>query len=515
MTKRKRTPSPSPSPPPRGQVFFQIPASLQRLSRISRSLACQSDKLAGLEQDDQNAHTIVQEQALRDRPTAVAATPAGTAVRDRQGRGFRAFAPHKQPSFPDTQTWVEPKPQGTQIHDAAGFMPLIQPSFPQRQTWPETHPRKVIPWPQTLPQQTPTSAPAPASAPTPAPGLVWVPPPMSPEAAPPSLEAPPKQGETLCLETQPHRIAALIAQKLAANEANRKREAWARQAAAHRMSSQAPDDQLRNELNSALGQSSTNTHATGASTGERQALRHPEQYVTPTAAITFDPVVPSVATLAASRPTAQTKKGSTGSKEPTQSQKLLPPLTSTNDASSNGHDSLFSPISPSPSPADPPKPSGGQSQRSALHPNQHDSFMARLPAAASTAPSVKPKAAQTPASNFKPQSNSRHAETSFVRQPPQSNHAMPVAAGYYRFSPRHWQTSSTNQQQQQSQALTPATQSSHQGMEMNAWPASHDVSQKITPNPVFRNLTQDKFGRFGVGGKLREAVGQQSAGETS
>jgi hypothetical protein len=493
MTKRKRTPSSS--PPSRPLAPFQIPASLQRLSVISRSLAHQSDKLAGANQDDHSAHT--QAQALGHVPPPVLAASAGTVGHDGQGQGFRAFAPRKQPSFPDAQTWVEPKLRGTQIPDATGFMPPTQPSFPQGQTWPQPQPRKVIPWPQLEPQRTAAGAPAP------------------PEAALANLEAPPAKGETLCLETQPHQIAALIAQKRAANEANRKREAWTRQAAAHRMSSQAPDDQLQSELNNALGQSTTN-HTRKAGTGERQALRHPDQYVTPTAAITFDSVVPSAAVQVDSRTSAQTKKPLTGGKAPSPGHKSVQAVKSTRETSSHDHDSLFSSSnSPSPSPAGRAKPSGDQGHHSAQQPTQHGSFVAQPSAAASTAPPVEPNATQVPSNSTKPKSSSPHTDRSFVRQSRQSNHATPVAAGYYRFSPRHWQTSSTSQQQQSSQAFAPATQSGHQRTEANAWPPSRDVQQKVPPNPVFRNLTQDKFGRFGVGGKLKEAVGQQSGTGTS
>src|SRR4051794_8428476 len=117
MTKRKRTPPPS--PPPR--AIFQIPASLQRLSVISRSLAHQSEKLAGVSRDGQNmritaqAQAQAQAQALSGAPPAVAAASAGMDGGDGHGQGFRAFAPRKQPSFPDAQTWVEPKARRSQV----------------------------------------------------------------------------------------------------------------------------------------------------------------------------------------------------------------------------------------------------------------------------------------------------------------------------------------------------------------------------------------------------------------
>ena len=505
MTKRKRTPSSSPAP--RARVSFQIPASLQRLSMISRSLAHQSDTLA-VNADGPNPRIIAQAQALGGATPSVATASSKTEVRDGRGHGFRAFAPPKQPSFPDAQTWVAPTPRRLPIPDDTGFMPSTQPSFPPGQAWPQPQPRKVVPWPQS-PSQT-----AATLAPTPPPS--WVPPPVPTEATLTDLEAPPAEGETLCLETQPNRIAALIAQKRAANEANRRREAWTRQAAAHRMSSQAPDDQLLNELNSALGQSSVANNAAQASTSSL-----PQQYVTPTTPITFDPVIPSAGVQAHSETVAQTDKASKANKKPARDLTSARPAKSTERALSHDHDSLFSSSgTSSPSPTEPRKQGGGHGQHSRQQANRQDSLVDRLSVAASTAPAVVPQVIQIRSHSSKRKiSNSRHSDTSSARQTSQTNPAPPVAAGYYRFNPRHWQTSSTSQQQQQQQQATqhlaPAAQSAYQRIEASAWPASHEVQQKGMPNPVFRNLTQDKFGRFGVGGKLKEAVAKQNGAGAS
>ena len=512
MTKRKRTPSSS--PPPRSRVPFQIPASLQRLSMISRSLAHQSDKLAGVSQDDQNAHVITQPQPLGEVLPSVAATSGGTESRDGQAQGFRAFAPPKQPSFPDTQTWVVSKPRRSHVPDNAGFMPPTQPSFPQGQAGQQPQPRRGIPPPQPQPQEAATPAVGPGLAPQPIP----------PEAALANLEPPPADGEVLCLETQPNRIAALIAQKRAANEANRRREVWARQQVAHRISSQAPDDQLLNELNSAAGHSakghsSVAAKAGRARTGQHQAVGNLDQYATPTPVITFDPVVPSTGMQADNRKTGHVKKGSTGSKEPTGSPTSALATKSaklTKEASSRDHDSLFSSsASTTPSPDGRSQAAGRQTQDPQdpqQQPNQHGSFAAQVSAAASSAPPIDANFKSISSNSAKHKSNSRYPDASFVRQPNQSNHSTPVAAGYYRFKPKHWQTNSSTQpeHQQQIQTLSPATQSGYQRIESSAWPASRDMPQKTPPNPVFRNLTQDRFGRFGVGGKLKEAVGQSS-----
>jgi hypothetical protein len=509
MTKRKRTPSSS--PPPRARVPFQIPPSLQRLSMISRSLAHQSDKLARVSQDEQNARVIALAQPLGEVLPSVAATSGGTESRDGQAQGFRAFAPPKQPSFPDTQTWVVSKPRRSHVPDNAGFMPPTQPSFPQGEAGPQPQPRSGIPSPQPQPHKAATPAVGPELAPQPIPS----------EATLANLEPPAADGEVLCLETQPNRIAALIAQKRAANEANHRREIWVRQQAAHRISSQAPDDQLLNELNSAAGHSakghsSVAGQAGRARTGQHQAVGNLDQYAIPTPVITFDPIVPSTGMQTDNRKTGHVKKGSTGSKEPTRGPTSAPATKSaelTKETSPRDHNSLFSSsASTTPSPDGRSQAADRQTQDPQQQPNQHGSFTAQVSAAGSSAPPIDANSKSISPNSAKHKTNSRYPDSSFVRQPNQSNHSTPVAAGYYRFKPKHWQTNSSTQpeHQQQIQALSPATQSGYQRIESSVWPASRDMPQKTPPNPVFRNLTQDRFGRFGVGGKLKEAVGQPS-----
>jgi hypothetical protein len=505
MTKRKRTPSSS--PPSRARVPFQIPASLQRLSMISRSLVHQSEKLAGLSQDDENSRVIAQAQPLDEVLPSVAAPSGGTEARDGQAKGFRAFAPPKQPSFPDAQTWVAPKPRRSHAPDNAGFIPPRQPPLPQGQAGPQSQPRGGIPPPPPPPPQ---PQPHKVAIPTVGPGLA--PQPIPPEAALANLEPPPADGEVLCLETQPNRIAALIAQKRAANEANRRREVWARQQVAHRISSQAPDDQLLNELNSAAGDSAKDhssavAEAGRAGMGQHQAVRNLDQYATPTSVITFNPIVSPTGIQTDNRETSHLKEGSAGSKEATK------PAEVTKETSSRGHESRFSLSgSTTPSPDERPQAARRQTQDLPQQPNQHDSFAAQASAATSSAPPNDVNFKSISSSSAKHKSNSRYPDASFVRQPNQSNHSTPVAAGYYRFKPKHWQTNNSTQPEHQQQILahSPATQSGYQRLESSAWPASHNMPQKAPPNPVFRNLTQDKFGRFGVGGKLKEAVGQPS-----
>ena len=478
---------------------------------ISRSLVHQSEKLAGLSQDDQNARVIAQAQPLRDVLPSVAATSGGTEVRDGQAQGFRAFAPPKQPSFPDAQTWVASKPRRSHAPDNAGCIPPGQPSFPQGQAGPPSQPQRAIPPPQPQAHKAVTPTVGPELAP-------HTPQHIPPEATLANLEPPPADGEVLCLETQPNRIAALIAQKRAANEANRRREVWTRQQVAHRISSQAPDDQLLNELNSAAGDSAKGPSSAGieagrAGTGQHQAVRNLDQYATPTPVITFDPIVPSTGIQADSRKTSHVKEDSADNKEPTRGPTSAPATKATKEISSRDHESRFSlSSSTTPSPDERSQAAGRQTQDPQQQPNQHGSFAAPVSAPASSAPPIDANFKSISSNSAKHKSKSRYPDASFARQPNQSNHSTPVAAGYYRFKPKHWQTNSSTQpeHQQQIQALSPATPSGYQRLESSTWPASRDLPQKTPPNPVFRNLTQDRFGRFGVGGKLKEALGQPS-----
>jgi hypothetical protein len=216
------------------------------------------------------------------------------------------------------------------------------------------------------------------------------------------------------------------------------------------------------------------------------------------------------------RKTSHVKKGSTGSKELTRGPTSAPAAESaklTKETSSRDHESLLSSSgSTTLSPDERSQAAGRQTQDPQQQSNQNDSFAAQVSDGASSAPSIDANFKSISSNSAKRKSDSRYSDASFVRQPNQSNYSTPVAAGYYRFKPKHWQTNSSTQpeHQQQINALSPATQSGCQRTESSAWPASHDMPQKTPPNPVFRNLTQDRFGRFGVGGKLKEAVGQPS-----
>src|SRR5271163_1971067 len=221
MTRRKRSPSPS---TPNKRVAFQIPDSLQQLSALSRTLAQQADTLVGGGQDDQNARIIAQAQSLEHALSQAVANPKP----EKDCPGFQKFVPQTQ-EFPDTQPWIQshsrPLPQSKQlgfpVFNTQGFLPrpvpLAQANTP---TTCQSIPRTPIA--QTSPAQTYNE-------------------PLA------------KEGEPLCLATQPKQIAALIAKKRAENEANNQREKWAQEQFAHRLL-QAPDDQLLRELNEQFNQ---------------------------------------------------------------------------------------------------------------------------------------------------------------------------------------------------------------------------------------------------------------------
>ena len=493
MTKRKRTPPPS--PPTRASVL-QIPASLQRLSLLSRSLAFQADNLASDGQDTQSADAVAQAQAVSGIAPAEMA-PVNINSSNGQNQGFKAFAPSKQPTFPVTQTWVEPKARAVPTPDAAGFMPPTQPSFPQGQAWPQPQFRKaVVPPPHLAPH------------------------PNAPQTTPIHLDPAPMNGEPLCLETQPHLVAALIAQKRAANEANRKREAWTKKASQHRRS-QRPDDQLISELNQTLESPYTQDTPTPGPVPTINRIssgaRSPGQFVIPTLAITFDPTIPNAA------PAAETgSAASQPSHGPTSGYSKRRPNTHSE------HDSLFSSVESTPAPTESVKQAIAQVQNDPRRQPHQESIHAQLSAAASTIPARVSLPAQSQANPFNLGSMSNQADPSSVHQPPQGNNTpTPIAAEHYRFDPRRWQTSSNNRQQQQQygangsgQAVFPAapTQNAPQGHYRIELDQRSGVAKQSTPKgraatSSFRNLTKDKFGRFGAGGKMTDmSVGQSNGG---
>ena len=396
MTKRKRTPPLSPSHSVR---VVQIPASLQRLSILSRSLAFQSENLSGGGQDAQNGHDTRHRQTVDD-TTLTGTASVNMNSPNGQIQGFKAFAPSKQLSFPNTQLCVAPKPRAIPTPDTAAFMPPTQPCFHQGQAWPQPQPRRVVSPPPKL-----------------APALI------APQTTPIRFDPAPTYAAPLCLETQPHLVAALIAQKRAANEANRKREAWSREASQHRRS-ERPEDQLLSELNQTLEPS----YIRGTPTlGEISTTERPSngalpvrRFVTSTPAITFDPTVPRAA-----RP--DTNSSMTSQSVSRQTSEFITTGTGLNSA----RDSSFSYVD---STLDPTK---SRTHKTPHQPHQ-DPLHGQPSAPAITAPIPVPIRI----------SNAPSAAASSAHQQQHRKQITKVAGGYHKFDPRHWQTISKNQQQQ-------------------------------------------------------------------
>src|SRR2546421_6075327 len=163
----------------------------------------------------------------------------------------------------------------------------------------------------------------------------------------------------------------------------------------YRMSSQAPDDQLRSELNSAVGRPAT-SHPANLVPGEDQAQRHAEQYVTPTAAITFNPAVPPAAAQADTR---TTDHASHSNPKPRSGQKGARPAEPINKNTSHNDDSLLPPAaSQPPTTAEPPKPGEAPGMQSIqLATNQDSPSEAQQPSVAATSNNTAPPGtAQSP-----------------------------------------------------------------------------------------------------------------------
>ena len=358
MTKRKR------SPPAPQQRAFEIPASLQRLSNISRSLAKQSDDLAGTKEADKNTGIIAQAQDIANGPAP--STPAAPMSRPgpvKIGSAFRGFVERKQPSFPDTQTWVEPKPKlgvpraPLYAGSTDDFTLNGLPAFPEEQKWvtprpnPGTVPHNVGPTTGLVPIAQPTLPQGSSLSQTQSKKKAIQHPSVEGQRVKPKKVPRPPKGETLCMATEPDKIAALVAQKRAENEANCRREAWARKQATQSLSNE-PDDQLMNELNETLDPRLRYVNPSGATL--RNCLIQLEPYPSIEDAIFIDPTSPdtgeadpdhdSLCNSAPPSPTSASPSPSSSSHDSIFSS-IAPSL-----APSSSHDSLFSAETSSPAP---------------------------------------------------------------------------------------------------------------------------------------------------------------------
>ncbi|KAI1614208.1 hypothetical protein EDD36DRAFT_220123 [Exophiala viscosa] len=205
MTRRKRTPSPSAS---QKRVAFEIPASLQHFSTISRSLATDVESHAPTTSLNNTAQSQPRPSTQPSPQSRRPYTPPTT------------FVPHKR-SFPDAQPWPQPVPKANAYSAVARHIPENSASH-------------------AVPSDTPSTATATSS--TQARSV------SNPNPAPSSAKEPAlKPGETPTLKSHPNLIASLVAKKRAENEAIGFRERWARKQAEYRLS-KSPANQLKNEL---------------------------------------------------------------------------------------------------------------------------------------------------------------------------------------------------------------------------------------------------------------------------
>lgn len=211
MTRRKRTPSPSAS---QKRVAFEIPASLQQFSTISRSLATNNESQSPAPpQIDDNTQSVPRTN------THVSSHSASSAPAP-SSKAATKFVPHKR-SFPDAQPWPQPVPK-TNAYSAVARQ-IVEDSSSQTA-------RTSIPSSAIVTTGTPsrsTSKPHSTQKPVDEPVL--------------------KPGETPTLKTHPNLIASLVAKKRAENEAIGFRERWAKKQAEYKMS-KSPANQLKNEL---------------------------------------------------------------------------------------------------------------------------------------------------------------------------------------------------------------------------------------------------------------------------
>ncbi|EXJ78537.1 hypothetical protein A1O1_08938 [Capronia coronata CBS 617.96] len=240
MTRRKRTPSPSPSSPQK-RVAFEIPASLQQFSTISRSLATNKD-LNTPAPSSSGQHVTHAESRPRPSPQALLQPAATFSTGPKSGGNV---APQKQPST-NGQTWQEPLQRNN------------RPLASSRQgDEPGRHPSVAGGFPQFAPAQTSALvAPTSMSLQVQKEGL---------PAATPSIGEEPalKPGETPSLTTHPNLIASLIAQKRAENEQKGMRQIWARRQAEY-LSSKSPSSQLATELSTEAGRNEAPNPDSGA-----------------------------------------------------------------------------------------------------------------------------------------------------------------------------------------------------------------------------------------------------------
>ncbi|KIW17817.1 hypothetical protein PV08_05012 [Exophiala spinifera] len=217
MARRKRTPSdPASSDASQKRVAFEVPASLEHLSTISRALATSTDPgrqaaSPGHSQPRQPQPGLTSSQSSSVAPASLLATNRVNPTKQIQ------FIVQNRP-FPDAQPWPQPMPQ-TQSYNATSThsaRPTNQHYSRPLPSTSEVTPSAVAP---ANPQSFNASKPGSATSSTQEPAL--------------------KPGETPSLTTHPNLIASLVARKRAENEARGFREIWAKRQAEYKMSKSA------------------------------------------------------------------------------------------------------------------------------------------------------------------------------------------------------------------------------------------------------------------------------------
>ncbi|KIV94437.1 hypothetical protein PV10_02204 [Exophiala mesophila] len=203
MTRRKRTPSPSAA---QKRVAFEIPASLQQFSSISRSLA------TNIATPDNTGHPGPL-NASHPLPTKPSTPAAATKPSSRPVTHSQKFTQTSQrPSSVGREAWINQS--ATKPANVSSASTKSQTSATQASRTTPRHSSTPTRADSTSTQRQASSNPTSTTASA-----------MEPEL---------KDGEAPTLKTHPNLIAALIAAKRAENEAIGNRERWARQQSEYR-----------------------------------------------------------------------------------------------------------------------------------------------------------------------------------------------------------------------------------------------------------------------------------------
>ncbi|OAG44514.1 hypothetical protein AYO21_01004 [Fonsecaea monophora] len=233
MTRRKGWPSPPLSAVSRIPVSFEIPASLQQFSTISRSLAATMASRTGPYDHPLSNSTSISQASSNPTPVTTQSQHRPSSQSSSQSISSHSTAPRvgqyaTTKANPLKRSFSEVQRESRAVHQPTFSRTALQNA---QQT--DAHLRAdaksttVVAEPSSHSPQTPHTN---------------IPTTTQPE------EPPLKAGEALVLATHPNTIAQLIARKRAENEMSGHRERWARRQQEYRMS-QSPVTQSGSELN--------------------------------------------------------------------------------------------------------------------------------------------------------------------------------------------------------------------------------------------------------------------------